>query len=98
MKSLSAPKSSKPTPTPSIDASIRNANGFAGSFFVISRVETKAQFCSAAEFFCSLTNGVPITQSPRPGGVHFKLNKRSNASFADAAARVSDQGSREVLQ
>ena len=69
-------------------------NGFAGLSFVISIVETKAQFCNAAEFLCSLIRGVPIIHSPRPGGVHFKLNKRSNASLAEAAALESDQGSR----
>ena len=35
------------------------------------------QFCKAAELRCSFTNGVPITQSPRPGGVHFRVNRRS---------------------
>jgi hypothetical protein len=77
-----------------MDASIRKANGFAGLSFVISVVETKAQFCSAAEFLCSLTIEVPITHSPRPGGVHFKVNNLSNASLAEAAAFESDQGSR----
>ena len=91
---MSAPLSSNPTPTPNIDASIKKENGFAGLSFVISIVETKAQFCNAAEFLCSLIRGVPIIHSPRPGGVHFKLNKRSNASLAEAAALESDQGSR----
>ena len=63
---------------------MRKAKGLAGLFFVISLVETKAQFCKAAELRCSLTKGVPITQSPRPGGVHFRLNSRSYASFAEA--------------
>ena len=77
-----------------MDASIKKANGFAGFSFVISVVETNAQFCSAAEFLCSLTIGVPITHSPRPGGVHFNWNNRSNASLADDAALASDQGNR----
>jgi hypothetical protein len=35
---------------------------------------------------------VPITHSPRPGGVHFKWNKRSNASLAEAEAFASHVG------
>ena len=84
MKSLSAPLSSNPTPTPSIDASIKKANGFAGLNLFISPVETNAQFCSAAEFFCTLTMFVPIAHKPRPGGVHLRLNSLSKASLAEA--------------
>ncbi len=45
------PPTEAPTPTPNIDASMRKANGFAGLYLFISPVETKAQFCRAAEFF-----------------------------------------------
>ena len=62
---------------------MRKAKGLAGLFLVISTVETKAQFCSAAELRCLFTKEVPITQSPRPGGVHFNSKRRSNASFAE---------------
>ena len=95
--SLSAPLSSNPTPTPNIDASIRKAKGLAGSNLVIEVVDTKAQFCRAAELRCSLTIGVPITHSPRPGGVHLRFHRRSKASLADEAALASDQGRRFIL-
>ena len=94
VKSLSAPLSSKPTPTPSMEASIRKANGLAGFNLVIDSVDTKEQFCKAAEFFCSFTRGVPITHRPLPGGVHFRFHRRSNASFAEACALASFQGRR----
>ena len=94
---MSAPLSSNPTPTPSILASIKNAKGFAGSVLVIEPVDTNAQFCKAAEFRFSFTSGVPITQRPLPGGVHFRFHKRSKASLAEAAALASDQGKRFVL-
>ena len=98
VNSLSAPLLSNPTPTPSMLASIKNANGFAGFNLVISLVDTNAQFCKAALFFCSLTTGVPIIHRPRPGGVHLKLNNRSKASLAEACAFESFQGSRLDLQ
>lgn len=77
MKPIRAALVSKPTPTPSMDASMRNVNGAAGSSAVMSRVETNAQFCSGAELPSSFTSGVPITHRPRPGGVHFNSNSRS---------------------
>ena len=76
---------------------MRNANGFAGSTLFIEPVDTKAQFCNAAELRCWLTIGVPMTHSPRPGGVHFNSKRRSKASLADDAALASDHGKRLVL-
>ena len=76
---------------------MRKANGLAGSVLFIDPVDTKAQFCKAAELRCSLTNGVPITQSPLPGGVHLRLKRRSKASLAEAAALASDHGRRLSL-
>jgi hypothetical protein len=97
-KFFSAPLESKPTPTPSMEASIRKANGPVGSTLVMSPVLTNAQFCRAAELRWTMTSGVPIIQRPRPGGVHLKVNIRSKASCAARAALWSFQGSRLVLQ
>src|SRR5690606_21160629 len=93
----SAPLRSKPTPIPSIDASIRNPNGSAGLSDAISPVDTNAQFRRAALIFCSLTSGDPILLRPRPGGVHLKWNIRSKASFAVRWALASFHGSRLAL-
>jgi len=85
-KCLSAPTVSNPTPTPIIRASIVQAKRAPGSFLSISLVDTMAQFCSAAEFFFSIVSAVPKDHRPLPGGVHFKLNNLSKASFADDCA------------
>ena len=51
-------------------------------------MERNAQLNNAAPVRSS-TNLVPIIQRPRPGGVHFKLNNRSYASFAVCCALLS---------
>ena len=74
-----APFVSNPTPTPSIEASMRKQNGFENSFVMLS-VETKAQLFKAAKSFFSSVIGVPIAQSPLPGGKNFMLKMRSYIS------------------
>ena len=60
-----------------------------------SRVDLKAQLNRPAAVRSS-TNFVPIIHRPRPGGVHFRWKRRSNASLAVFCALASFHSSPNV--
>ena len=82
-----APLVSKPTPTPTIDISIRKANDLDISASRFS-VDTNAQLLRAAPPLSQM-KGVPIIHNPRPGGIHLNSNSLSAASSASLCARFS---------
>mmetsp|Transcript_30235 Transcript_30235/g.48468 ORF Transcript_30235/g.48468 Transcript_30235/m.48468 type:complete len:206 (+) Transcript_30235:538-1155(+) len=84
---------SNPTPTPSMEASIRKQNGSDTFFEGLVLVETKAQLFSAAYTPLSSVNCEPIAHNPRPGGKNLKLKMRSNISSASICFLLSSQPS-----
>mmetsp|Transcript_26403 Transcript_26403/g.59111 ORF Transcript_26403/g.59111 Transcript_26403/m.59111 type:complete len:209 (+) Transcript_26403:347-973(+) len=84
-----APFVSKPTPTPSIAASIRKQNGSAAprGFRPRPEVLTKAQLLRAAKVARSSVTAVPMAHRPRPGGRNRMWNTSSNISRASELAR-----------
>mmetsp|Transcript_25581 Transcript_25581/g.89144 ORF Transcript_25581/g.89144 Transcript_25581/m.89144 type:complete len:375 (+) Transcript_25581:2247-3371(+) len=89
---VSAPRVSNPTPTPSIDASMRKQNGRDGLSFTLS-VLTNAQLFSAANRRRSSVSADPMAHSPRPGGMNFMWKMRRYISCADVCARHGFQPS-----
>ena len=76
------PNTSKPTPTPNIEASIMNVKGLV-KFLSMFAVLTNAQLFNASYNPLSSTIGVPIAHRPLPGGKNLKSNIYLNIRVAD---------------
>ncbi len=85
-----AARVSKPTPTPSIAASIKKQYGSTTSTpRCVVDVDTNAQLFNAAYVCLCSVMGDPMAHSPRPGGMNFMSNIREYISCVQAQCAAS---------